>query len=264
MRNTKIDWADATWNPITGCLGGCEYCYARRIAKRFQSRKGCILTGLPDDGGKDLSAPAYFENIKTSERIAAPYPFGFQPTFHRYKLDEPLHWQGFKDIFVCSMSDLFGKGIPKDWTRTVLDVCAESPRHRYMLLTKQPQNTKPFAKELSQKTFWVGTTVTCEGDLGRAAALSEALCDIHLFLSIEPLLGPLELPGAVLARYEWVIIGAETGSRKEKVVPNRRWMENITFRCQAFGIPVFMKSSLLPIMGSELTTNKPPRRRETD
>ena len=79
---TKIDWADATWNPVTGCLHGCEYCYARRIAERFGSNQMPIFTDYPV-----LDKPV--RSVGFDGEKIQPYPFDFTPTFHRYKLDEP-------------------------------------------------------------------------------------------------------------------------------------------------------------------------------
>lgn len=240
MKKTKIEWCDSTWNPVTGCLHGCEYCYARRMANRFGFHahepdiNERILHEMPVSGGKKV-----------------PYPFDFAPTFHRYKLDEPARWTERKNIFVCSMSDLFGVGIPDDWTKEVLSACIRAPQHRYLLLTKQPQNTGKFRAELADKHFWVGTTVTCQDDVSRADTLMEVLNDSRLFLSIEPLLGPVELPKAILKRYGWVILGAETGGRKNRIVPKEEWIGSIVFRCKSFGIPVFMKNSLEPIVGKD-------------
>ena len=253
MKKTKIEWCDSTWNPVTGCKYGCGYCYARKQANRF---KGCIMDKTKFT--QQLNPTASYEvttemhrKTRKGDIVVAPYPFGFEPTFHRYRLDEPARWTERKNIFVCSMSDLFGVGIPDDWTKEVLSACIRAPQHRYLLLTKQPQNTGKFRAELADKHFWVGTTVTCQDDVSRADALMEALNDSRLFLSIEPLLGPVELSGPILKRYGWVIIGAETGNRKGKIVPKEEWIGSIVFQCKSAGISVFMKNSLEPIVGGD-------------
>lgn len=116
---TKIDWCDASWNPVTGCLHGCEYCYAQGIAKRFggvyyedelPNRYGEYeVERLSADG--DLHELNYPLRNYGNNKIA-PYPFEFDPTIHRYKLDEPQHWKKPRNIFVCSMADLFGEWVP--------------------------------------------------------------------------------------------------------------------------------------------------------
>ena len=115
---TKIDWCDTTWNPVTGCLHGCEYCYARRIVERFG--------GLaPDNECHELE-----ERNRDTRGKADPYPFGFAPTLHRYRLNQPKEWTEPRTIFVCSMADLFGDWVPLDWIQQVFAACREAPQHR--------------------------------------------------------------------------------------------------------------------------------------
>ena len=115
---TTIDWCDSTWNPVTGCLHGCEYCYARRIAERF----GCATIAIYDEDGYVVDGFVTCADGTCHEmehpyedcgkgRIA-PYPYEFDPTFHRYKLDEPQHWKKPRTIFVCSMADLSSAPAP--------------------------------------------------------------------------------------------------------------------------------------------------------
>ncbi len=143
MNKTKIEWCDSTWNPLTGCLHGCEYCYARRIAERFGTLfKGGImpedegLTFLPDEPDRfyELDEPARNDNGKLE-----PFPANFYPTFHRYRLDEPQNMKKPQNIFVCSMADLFGDWVPYNWIEEVFAACDKAPQHRYMFLTKNPQ-----------------------------------------------------------------------------------------------------------------------------
>lgn len=107
MNNSKIEWCDMTWNPVTGCLHGCPYCYARRIAERFGGRL--------DDGNKlhDLKIKSYRKDKQGKLRYD-PFPFGFEPTFHRYRLDEPQRVRKPQTVFVCSMADLFGDWVPDE------------------------------------------------------------------------------------------------------------------------------------------------------
>ena len=106
MKKTKIEWCDSTWNPVTGCLHGCEYCYARRITERFGNK-------LPDFS----VYPKMYENchMVDSKFTDNPYPHGFEPTFHAYRLDEPARLTKPRNIFVCSMADLFGEWVPDEW-----------------------------------------------------------------------------------------------------------------------------------------------------
>ena len=122
MEKTKIDWADSTWNPVTGCLHGCEYCYAKRIARRFG-----------DKAAEGVTIRNQYIKLKDE-----PYPYGFDPTFHRYRLDRPKIWTKARNIFVCSMADLFGEWVPDEWINTVFAACLEAPQHNYLFLTKNP------------------------------------------------------------------------------------------------------------------------------
>ncbi len=140
MDNTKIDWADMSWNPVTGCRHGCPYCYARQIATRYggwtKGGKKTLANFFKDP--PELEGPLLVvqKNGKGSQR---PYPFGFTPTFHRYRLGQPARKQQPRNIFVGSMADLFGAWVPTRWIVEVLDACLAAPQHNYLFLTKNPQ-----------------------------------------------------------------------------------------------------------------------------
>ena len=273
---TKIDWCDATWNPVTGCLHGCEYCYARRIAERFEpyeiydpemalqrhaiANKQLIGLGAP----YVLDFPWQQRN-KNGTIQNAPYPFGFVPTFHRYKLDEPQKWKKPRNIFVCSMADLFGEWVPDEWIKEVLKACEAAPWHRYLFLTK---NGKRY-KELYEKGImpmgmhawnkWFGCTVEKETDEFFFNNLYGNGIDHQGFLSIEPMLSDFE-PGVIdqdATGIKWVIVGAETGNRKGKISPQKVWVEHIAQTCKASGIPLFMKDSLRELMGEDFKQEFP-------
>lgn len=255
MNNTKIEWCDVTWNPITGCNKGCRYCYARDFAHRFE---GCNAgsyamwreshPNYPEDGNLVLDAPMS-RTQKNGKVVAAPFPFGFHPTFHRYRLDEPAKMRQGKNIFVCSMADLFGPWVPGEWIGSVMEACLNAPRHRYMFLTKFPERYMDLAKkELlpDGDNFWYGTTITSPVD----KMMYSDKC--HTFASIEPLLEPFGSPAAFgLNHIDWFIIGAETGNHEGKVVPKKEWIDDIVRHCDAQGKPVFMKDSLTTIVGEE-------------
>lgn len=178
MNKTKIDWATMSWNPVTGCRHGCPYCYARRTAHRFDA--GCVDHDPLADGLHVLE-----EKIK-----ATPYPYGFEPTMHRYRLNQPERQAEPQTVFVCSMADLFGRWVPTSWIAEVLDACRRAPQHRYLFLTKNP------ARYLQldymgllphENNFWYGSTVANED---AAAMYTMQGVAINSFWSMEPLLGP--------------------------------------------------------------------------
>lgn len=124
MNRTKIEYVDYTWNPITGCLNNCSYCYARRMAKRW--------------GGKN-----------------------FLPEFHADRLDEPAKLKKPSRIFVCSMAEMFGDWISNDWIAEILDVVEMNPQHTFLLLTKNPERMSGWS---FPPNVWAGKTITNQWD----------------------------------------------------------------------------------------------------
>jgi len=154
MNRTKIEWTDYTWNPVTGCLHGCPYCYARRIAARF---------------GKTLEEREY------------------KPTFHPDRLDEPLAVKKPSKIFVCSMADLLGGWVPDSWIRDVIMATRFASQHTFQFLTKNPRRYDRFRWP---PNVWLGATVVNQA----AMPLVPFCNDYHIrFLSVEPMLGPVRL-----------------------------------------------------------------------
>lgn len=248
---TKIDWANATWNPVTGCLHGCEYCYARRIAERFGAtgNDSKALYTL-DEPLRTSATYEYLRELGINEGRIQPYPFGFAPTFHRYRLDEPKHWTKPRNIFVCSMADLFGEWVPDEWIKAVFGTCEAAPQHRYLFLTKNPARYIELAERdilPDNDNMWFGSTVTTPET---EFFFSEGH---NTFLSVEPILKPfrdsLDAGVEFCERTNWIIIGAETGNRKGKVIPEASWIMEIVQSAEKTGTPIFMKESLREIMG---------------
>ena len=241
MNKTKIEWCDSTWNPVTGCYYNCEYCYARGIAKRFSA------------GGEKWTDEKLFVVDKKiygpEDERSQPYPYGFLPTLHRYRLNEYENKKG-RTIFVCSMSDLFGEWVPDEWIEEVFAACEKAPQHRYLFLTKNPSHYCKLAdrdKLPRHNNFWYGSTIDRKGQ-----SVFDGGIHWNTFISIEPLLEPLEVGGiGSFGCTRWIIIGAETGNRKDKVIPDKTWINNITETADITQTAVFMKDSLIPIVGEE-------------
>lgn len=242
LEKTKIDWCDSSWNPVTGCLHGCEYCYARGIATRF--------------GGNALDVNHVLHAPFIANKKVQPYPFGFVPTFHKYRLRDYIDKKG-RNIFVCSMADLFGNWVPVEWRREVFASCRKGPQHNYLFLTKNPGMYAVMDEQGELPTdsnMWFGTSVTTPDDPFPYNGKRKH----NLFLSIEPLLADFGAgSNEALKDIGWVIIGAETGRRKGKVVPEKSWVDNIVAQCKALNIPVFMKESLRALYGDELLREFP-------
>lgn len=263
---TKIDWCDSSWNPVTGCLHGCDYCYARKMAYCFGSvgfesnTENGYECDLYEGTGENhvLNSPT-FREWKNGRTTKAPYPFCFDPTFHKYRLNEPKGWKKPRNIFVCSMADLFGEWVPMEWIREVFNACREAEQHRYIFLTKNPSRLRGLEAdgELPDlPNFWYGSTVETYPD-GPAENCWNALfipsddyglVRAHTFVSIEPILGDFSSQG-ITNNVDWVIVGAETGLRAGKVTPERRWIENLVTLCEIAETPLFMKDSLRELMG---------------
>ena len=250
MQKTDIEWADMTWNPVVGCKHGCEYCYARRIAKRFggyDKADGTITTHNPLPRA-ELHQPLTITR-SSGKTVNSPFPFGFEPTLLYYRLEEPQHIKKPQTIFVCSMADLFGSWVPTRWIRDVLDACAAAPQHRYMFLTKHPARYLELDKVAllpHGDNFWYGSTVPDE----TAQAMYPKAEDIKTFWSMEPLLGPVDITESE-GLPQWIILGAMTGPGSAERQPKQEWVEDIVRAADTNGIPVFMKDSLIPIIGEE-------------
>ncbi len=257
MNKTKIDWCDSTWNPVTGCLHGCEYCYARNISERFKARELGEFGEEKVNGNYiyELNSPL-LQRTSNGACMKSAYPYGFAPTLHRYRLNDYIGKQG-RNIFVCSMADLFGKWVPDSWVEEVFRSCEKALQHNYLFLTKNQQRYIELSeKGLLPNKHWYGYSVTKQSDLWEFHHADDCAVK-NLFVSIEPILEPISPGFCSHCPADWVIIGAETGRRKDKVVPKREWVERIVMECEYSDIPVFMKSSLADIWGEPLIQEFP-------
>lgn len=254
MNRSKIEWCDHTWNPITGCRHDCSYCYARTMTARFagdvrlnkMAKKDYSLVPSAD-GGEDL----YVLDIPMMNETGKPlvYPFGFEPTLHRHRMDIPGKLKMGNNIFVGAMADIFGKWVPDSWLNEIFEVCEQHSIHNYLFLTKYPQRYEQYCVPEGEN-MWYGTTVTRENEISSVMFLP-AGC--RKFVSIEPLLEDIdpEKNYLMFRGVDWVIIGAETGRRKDKTAPQLEWVRKIVLEADNNGIPVFMKDSLVPVVGEE-------------
>jgi len=171
---SSIEWTEATWNPVTGCdrvSAGCDHCYAMTLAKRL---KAMGSEKYQADGDPRTSGP------------------GFGVTVHPRALGEPLRWKTPRVVFVNSMSDLFHAKVPLDFIRDVFDVCRDTPRHTYQVLTKRSLRVRRIADKLDwPDNVWMGVSVESADVLSRVDHIREVPAAVR-FLSCEPLLGPLD------------------------------------------------------------------------
>lgn len=220
---TKIEWCDESWNPITGCSpisAGCNNCYARRMANRLKGRFG--------------------------------YPANdpFKITFHPDRLDQPLKWKKPRQIFVCSMGDLFHEEIEDHQINSIFLRMVNIDWHTYMILTKRPERMKDFISigtgwRGMMENIWFGVTAENQQTADdRIPILLQTPAAVR-FVSVEPM---LERVNPFSGKYldinnpqwiDWVICGPETGPGARECKPE--WIESLYEQCKAAGVPFFDK-----------------------
>ena len=204
---SRIEWTDATWNPVTGCSKvspGCAHCYAETLSLRF---------GWSARPWLPVYAP---ENI----------------VLHPERLDQPVHWREPRRVFVNSMSDLFHELVPEAFVHAVFERMARANWHTYQLLTKRPERMAAviqgyYARHPGQGPLphvWLGTSIENDRWTARADALRETPAAVR-FISAEPLLGPL--PSLDLTEIDWLIVGGESGAGARPMDPAwARWLRD--------------------------------------
>jgi protein gp37 len=209
-QNSKIEWTESTWNPVTGCTkisAGCRNCYAERMALRLKA------AGSPN------------------------YARGFRVTLHEHALEIPLRWKRPRAIFVNSMSDLFHKDVPFDFISKIFDVMNRASQHRFQILTKRSERLLELSARLTwPENVWMGVTVENNECAFRIDHLRQTDAAIK-FISLEPLLGPISRIN--IEGIDWVIVGGESGPKARPMKPE--WATNIRDQSLAAGIPFFFK-----------------------
>jgi protein gp37 len=209
-QNSKIEWTESTWNPVTGCTKispGCKNCYAERMALRLKA------AGSPN------------------------YANGFKVTLHPHALEIPLRWKKHRTIFVNSMSDLFHKDVPFDFISKVFDVMHRASHHRFQVLTKRSDRLLELNSKLTWlRNVWMGVTVENADCTFRIDNLRRTDAATN-FISFEPLLGPI--PDIDLDGIDWVIVGGESGPRARPMEP--QWATDIRDQCLDADVPFFFK-----------------------
>lgn len=215
-----ISWASWSWNPVTGCLHGCNYCYARSIANRWTDA----------------------------------YPAGFTPLFHHERLDAPANTvipaahhddPAWRRVFVCSMADLYGRWVPDEWISRIHESMLASPQWQYILLTKFPAR---YAGLNLPPQAWVGTSVDEQKRVRIAEDAFRKISGVKVkWLSLEPLREPLEFTD--LSMFDWVVIGAQTETRQPSgtvpaFAPPFEWVSRLVDQAREAGCRVHLKPNL--------------------
>jgi len=214
-QNTKIEWTDATWNPVRGCTKispGCKHCYAEAFAERFRDVPG------------------------------HPYEMGFDLRLVPEKLEEPLKWSRPRLVFVNSMSDLFHPGVPDEYIIKVAAVMKAATWHTFQVLTKRSVRMRELLNSKLQfaaqsEHIWWGTSVEDQKHgLVRVDDLRAANVRVR-FLSVEPLLEDLGVLN--LSDIHWVIVGGESGLGARPM--RKEWVVSLRDQCWEAKVPFFFK-----------------------
>lgn len=256
VNRTKNELADYAWNPVTGCLKDCRYCYAKKSALRFASDWRRNLAERPKVQQVGANLFALDAPWETTNNRFLNNPTGFMPTIHKYRMDWPQKVKVGSTIMVCTDGDLFGPWVPEDWILQVFAAAEMAPQHQYIFLTQYPVRYQNLANHgvLPQKNnFWYGSTATILSDSVWANE------KYNTFVAIEPLLGPFEGDATkTFRKLKWAVIGAETGKNAEKVIPKAGWIQDILTSADAAGTPVFMRSNMESIVGAENMRREKP------
>ena len=214
MSQTKIEWCDKVWNPITGCSpvsGGCANCYAKRMANRLKGRYG-----YPQDDP-------------------------FKVTFHPDRLDEPLHWKKPCRIFVCSMGDLFHPKVLFHIYQEISQIIDQCPQHTFLLLTKRPQTMRD-TWIWQYPNLWLGVSVEDQKTADERIPILLQIPAAYYWISHEPGLGMVTYPKEFLSlkNRAWLVTGGETGPKARPMHPDIPRHDRD--QCQSAGVPFFFKS----------------------
>ena len=236
----KIEWTDATWNPVVGCTAvspGCDHCYAAKLASG-RLRNVPAYAGLAEDG-------VFTGEVRMLDE----------------RITDPLRWRQPKRIFVNSMSDLFHPSVSDVFLLDAWSTMEQAKWHQFQILTKRPQRMASFTRRLAWNPEGPGLEPYLTGDPGASRLMEDALENVWLgtsiesddftwradhlrrcnaqvkFLSLEPLLGPL--PSLDLTGIDWVIVGGESGPGARPM--HLRWVRDIRDRCVEAGVPFLMK-----------------------
>jgi protein gp37 len=208
--NSAIEWTESTWNPLTGCTKispGCKHCYAERMAWRLQAMG------------------------------QANYVNGFNLTLHEEALTLPLRWKKPQTIFVNSMSDMFHLSVPREFILRAFNVMHQASWHRFQVLTKRSERLARLSAFLPwAENIWMGVSVENDSYAHRIDQLRKTDAAVK-FLSLEPLLGPLD--DLWLEGIDWVIVGGESGPGARPM--NLDWVTSIRDQCTEARVPFFFK-----------------------
>lgn len=245
--NTKIEWADHTFNPWIGCTKvgpGCDNCYAKA---EFDDRRHRATwgAGQPRSRTKTWSDP-----VRWNKQHEAFYA---------------AHGRRQR-VFCASLADVFDNEVPTEWRIDLLNLIIKTPHLDWLLLTKRIGNAMAMLDEAliaatkglfswqsggGYKRFgnvWIGATIVNQAEADRDVPKLLAVPAAKRFLSMEPLLGPvtvfdldspIDVPDGMKSPLDWVIVGGESGPNARPMHPD--WARSLRDQCVAVGVPFLFK-----------------------
>jgi protein gp37 len=221
--NEMVGWATYTWNPVTGCWHDCDYCYARAIAN--------------------------------ASKMSDAYPYKFEPTLHVARLKAPDNTTYPKEItrpedrnvFVCSMADLFGKWVPDEWILPVFEQVRRHQGWNFLFLTQFPQRLRNICDKLDgfPPNAWVGCTVDGQARVRTAEEAFRGLRAKVRWLSVEPMEQRLTFHD--MRMFHWLVIGGKSASSFNGTPagqPEGEWVEHLWLQARAAGLKIYWKPNL--------------------
>ncbi len=268
---SKIEWTDASWNPIRGCSRvseGCVHCYAERQAARFSG------PGQPYEGLATFVRHTGRGDLPTGSGHGAPSWTG-KVILAEDQLELPLHWRKPRKIFVCSMSDLFHEEVEFSVVGAIWSVMERCAQHTFQLLTKRPKRMQEFMSwvvesrnprhlnsdlypsvEWPVRNIWLGVSVENQKAADQRIPLLLQTPAAVRWVSYEPALGPVNLQcirknrndyfdsiggiRSIRPCLDWVVCGGESGPGARPMHPD--WARIVRDQCQAAGVPFFFKA----------------------
>jgi protein gp37 len=223
MAASDIEWTDASWNPIAGCMivsPGCSNCYAMRMAARLEA------IGLEKYNG-------------TTRKSGRRHVWTGKVNIDNEAISAPLRWRKPRRIFVNSMSDLFQEGLDEGVIARIWQAMGNANWHSFQILTKRPDRMADVLRRSELPTLanvWLGTSVESEDYLHRIDTLRGVPANVR-FISFEPLLGPISRPD--LTDIHWAIVGGESGPSARPMESS--WAETLRDACKQQGVAFFFK-----------------------
>ena len=218
LTNDNIEWAKWSWNPVTGCLHQCPYCYAKDIAMRFQG--------------------------------------DFQPRFHKERLNAPRYTKipekrknepGMHNVFVCSMADLFGEWVSQEWIDDIFKAVQNAPQWNFLFLTKNPDRYVTLNFPLNA---WIGVTTDTQARMDKALHVFYEMNRAGrkptvTFVSCEPLMESIKMDPKHIQSLDWLIIGGRSRTTgMEAGQPQWEWVESLLFQARKAKVKVYFKPNL--------------------